>query len=604
MTLSAARCRSIALILALVAPAVACSGGDSPAPKAMALRVGTFVWPEPTTSAAPITELGFGEQVTPGRDRVRDPADSTRQFVRVSLTSGESGWVLEGDLVFDAVPAAVTRDVPLRSEADPGAPVGESIPRLTPVAVSSTTEPSVFVTTENGSSGWVANGRLTYRTEDVTVAGLVARARATDIPGEGARQIEGVIRRSQFVRSTFAADLHVLLWELRHAAMLADVDSRPAVDASPLLSWLGSRLRLEAPERFAAIASRSPHLDAANIRRLETTWTPACGDGCLFTMAGSLRHVLADSSLIPFLIEAVRSAESAGYVVSLNALRTLGTDLEAAAFRAAMDEAHIDRAIAAARVLHDQKDSAAVWWVRRALDDPDRSAVAVSDDGSSPLLALAVEFGIAAPASRLALLDRSAVFDTLPPSKVWRIVAETLHRQPPPDLETVAAIIRALEHRPQHWVTLVNQVVGTAAMTEPDLRDQVSAVALRLLHANADSVQVLAPGANVRAWHDTGVLFASHYPSAAMVPGIIATLADPPPVDAYQASTAFVRRQQVLVQLTAEASAPFFDYPSAEKRDSALAFWSGWWDKNGGRWFKPASRNRAAHAVRNWREPR
>jgi hypothetical protein len=153
-----------------------------------------------------VTSIMLGESVKCSGESNKD--ETGREFVKVELSDGKSGWASSFGIVPGAAIAAMSEDAVVYKRPDMLTATNQKIPFMTIIAVTQTKDDWVEATSEGKKLvGWVRKSSVALGKEDVMVAILATKKLREKDGLDHAQKIEAIVNNSPYPASAFIKKL-------------------------------------------------------------------------------------------------------------------------------------------------------------------------------------------------------------------------------------------------------------------------------------------------------------------------------------------------------------------------------------------------------------
>lgn len=212
-------------------PPLAASAATADANQAVCIYDGTGVRSEVGKKGKYVSSLSLGEAVRLSGAEEKD--ESGREFRKVELSDGSSGWVAATGIAAAARMGALRDDSPSYKRPDPLTASGQKIPFMTVVAVTQQKDEWLQLIGEGKKPlGWVKKDAVTLDADEVAVAILTTKKLREKDGLDRSRKVAAIIQASPNAASYFVQQLR----ERNNAELLVSAaaeEAKAGISAPP-----------------------------------------------------------------------------------------------------------------------------------------------------------------------------------------------------------------------------------------------------------------------------------------------------------------------------------------------------------------------------------
>ena len=168
----------------------------------------------PTSASKWLSSMNLGERVTYMGVSEIDSTDKKkeRQYHKIRLSDGKEGWASEYVIAIDARSAVVTAEVTMHKRPDLVTFTDKKFQPMEFVAVLQSENEWLEVTgAEKKKSGWIKDGYVSYKDEDIALALLANQALQQDDTEAQKVRISELVKNPAFSNSVFIPELNKIL---------------------------------------------------------------------------------------------------------------------------------------------------------------------------------------------------------------------------------------------------------------------------------------------------------------------------------------------------------------------------------------------------------
>jgi hypothetical protein len=172
----------------------------------------TPVFAEASQKGKPASTLALGEKVLFLDQDKTDSANRSIKYLKIRMSDGKEGWVLESSLAVDARPAVVICRSVIYLRPDLVTITNKEFSPMDFVAISKVdNEWCEARGQENKKYGWIKSVTVSEREDDITVALLASKALAEKNRDKKKEQLRAIISNPSFSKSLFIDTLKTCL---------------------------------------------------------------------------------------------------------------------------------------------------------------------------------------------------------------------------------------------------------------------------------------------------------------------------------------------------------------------------------------------------------
>ncbi len=176
--------------------------------KAVCIWENLSVREEPKKKGKWKTSLSKGEKITTTGETMADAEDDGREYVKVILADGETGWSLKDLVASDAYPAAALKETTIYKRPDILTKSDKSFKQFDIVAVKSVNDKFAEVVGKRRDGKWIDKGyvmidNLTDNDVDLAVAKFTDQAIAAEEDSVKRAKLDEILNNEMFQDSRF-----------------------------------------------------------------------------------------------------------------------------------------------------------------------------------------------------------------------------------------------------------------------------------------------------------------------------------------------------------------------------------------------------------------
>lgn len=162
----------------------------------------------PSKSGKCISSISLGESVEFLNDTKKDAGDKDREYLKVKLSDGKTGWAPSYGLVQDASIGVILESTAFYKRPDVLTITKEKLPSMAIVALGEEHEDWIMVTGEGKKiSGWIKKGSFSSKPEDVVTAIFASKKLKEASNLSYSQKIQSIIETAPYPQSTIIMKL-------------------------------------------------------------------------------------------------------------------------------------------------------------------------------------------------------------------------------------------------------------------------------------------------------------------------------------------------------------------------------------------------------------